>query len=216
MSDARNSSNSLRGGGAKQTGGAGRTNKYAAHTTNNKTAELLGGSGGPGGARAAAKQKLQLLVASKHVAQEIRTALLLEQTEAEYQTYDVPLPNTEAAKAKLQAMQDFTEHWYDQDFRDEWLQTVTAVWLAELKAQYHAAVQAATAKAQGSGGSANAEEGEAVSIEELTDQIANLDPLTTSSEERQRLKKKLKRKKQRAREKDKKSSAEPSPQEQQK
>jgi len=198
MSDARNSSNSLRGGGAKQTGGSGRTNKYAAKGTNSKT-ELLGEAGlRAHHDRSDAKRKLQLQVTSKQLALEIRTALLQDHTEAEYQAYEIPLPSTEEAKKKLQSMKDFTEKWYDQEFRDEWLQTVTEVWLEELKTNYAAAVQAAKQQQQGGG-----DEGEAMSIEELTELIANLDPNKTAPEERQRLKKKLKRKKQRAREKEK-------------
>jgi len=158
--------------------------------------------------RSDAKRKLQLQVTSKQLALEIRTALLNDHTEAEYQAYEIPLPSTEEAKKKLQSMQDFTEKWYDQEFRDEWLQTVTEVWLEELKTNYQAAVQQAAAmdaaakqqqqQQQGGGG-----EGEAMSIEELTELIANLDPNKTAPEERQRLKKKLKRKKQRARDKEK-------------
>eukprot|EP00751_Fragilariopsis_kerguelensis_P029729 CAMPEP_0170908454 /NCGR_PEP_ID=MMETSP0735-20130129/1925_1 /TAXON_ID=186038 /ORGANISM="Fragilariopsis kerguelensis, Strain L26-C5" /LENGTH=209 /DNA_ID=CAMNT_0011304801 /DNA_START=63 /DNA_END=692 /DNA_ORIENTATION=+ len=201
MSDARNSSNSLRGGGAKQTGGSGRTNKYAAKGTNSKT-DLLGEAAGMRAHhdRSDAKRKLQLQVTSKQLALDIRTALLHDHTEAEYQAYEIPLPSTEEAKKKLQSMKDFTEKWYDQDFRDEWLQTVTEVWLEELKTNYQAAVQQAAMKQQQQGGGG---EGEAMSIEELTDLIANLDPIKTAPEERQRLKKKLKRKKQRAREKEK-------------
>jgi len=199
MSDARNSSNSLRGGGAKQTGGSGRTNKYAAKGSSSKT-ELLGEAGlRAHHDRSDAKRKLQLQVTSKQLALEIRTALLHDHTEAEYQAYNIPLPSTEEAKKKLQSMKDFTEKWYDQDFRDEWLQTVTEVWLEELKTNYAAAVQAAKQQQQQGGG----DEGEAMSIEELTKLIANLDPDKTAPEERQRLKKKLKRKKQRAREKEK-------------
>jgi len=159
--------------------------------------------------RSDAKRKLQLQVTSKQLALDIRTALLHDHTEAEYQAYEIPLPSTEEAKKKLQSMKDFTEKWYDQDFRDEWLQTVTEVWLEELKTNYQAAVQQAAAmdaaakqqqqqQQQGGGG-----EGEAMSIEELTELIANLDPNKTAPEERQRLKKKLKRKKQRARDKEK-------------
>ena len=197
MSDARNSSNSLRGGGAKQAGGSGRTQKYA--MGNHKT-ELLGQQGlRAHQERSDAKRKLQLQVTSKKLAADMRAALLMYHTEEEYEEYQIPLPSTEDAKTKLKAMKEFTEQWYDKDFREEWLQTVTEVWLEELKAKYEAAGMAAMAKR------ANAkqqEEGEAMSIEELTAMIANLGA-DTPAEERQRLKKKLKRKKQRARDKEK-------------
>ncbi len=197
MSDSRNSSNSLRGGGAKQTGGAGRTQKYA--MGNHKT-ELLGQAGlRAHQERSDAKRKLQLQVTSKKLAADMRAALLMYHTEEEYEEYQIPLPSTEDAKNKLKAMKEFTENWYDKDFREEWLQTVTEVWLEELKAKYEAAVMAAMAARNAS---KPQEEGEAMSIEELTELIANLDP-NTPSEERQRLKKKLKRKKQRAKDKEK-------------
>ena len=146
MSDARNSSNSVRGGGAKQTGGSGRTNKYAS---------------------------------------DVRALLLEEHTEEEYNNVNIPLPSTEDAKKKLKSMKEFTEKWYDKGFREEWLCTITGVWIAEIKAQYEAAVAAAQQQMK--------PEGEAQSIEDLEQLLAN-DNLPP--EERQRLKKKLKKKKQ--------------------
>mmetsp|Transcript_18627 Transcript_18627/g.52046 ORF Transcript_18627/g.52046 Transcript_18627/m.52046 type:complete len:229 (+) Transcript_18627:86-772(+) len=211
MSDARNSSNSLRGGGAKQTGGSGRTSRYA--MGNHKT-ELLGQAGLQAHQdRSEAKRKLQLQVTSKQLAADVRKMLLEYHTEEEYKDMEIPLPSTEDAKKKLQAMKEFTQKWYDKEFREEWLQTVTEVWLEELKAQYEEAVRAAMAarypqkqqqqgqQQQGQQQQTN-EEGESMSIEELAEYIANL-PEDTPSEERQRLKKKLKRKKQRAKDKEK-------------
>lgn len=190
MSDARNSSNNIRGGGSKQTGGSGRTNKYA--QGNNRT-NLLGGLDGQVHAeRSEAKRKLQLLVSSKQLAADVRRLLLEEHTEQEYTDAEIPLPSTEDAKKKLKAMKEFTEKWYDKGFREEWLQTVTGVWIDEIKAQYEAAVAAAAAARQ----PAKQEvAGEAQSIEELTEMIAKLDA-SVPPEERQRLKKKLKKKKQ--------------------
>jgi hypothetical protein len=209
MSDARNSSNSLRGGGAKQTGGSGRTNKYAMGT--NKT-DLLGQNGlRAHQERSDAKRKLQMQITSKKLAADVRAALLSEHTEEEYEEMQIPLPSTEDAKTKLKAMKEFTEKWYDKEFREEWLQTVTEVWLEELKAKYEAAVQAvidarnkskAKQSQQQQQHQTEEGEGEAMSIEELTKLIANLDP-STAPKEKQRLKKKLKRKKQRARDKEK-------------
>ena len=127
----------------------------------------------------------------------------MHHTEAEYEEFQIPLPSTEDAKIKLKAMKEFTERWYDKDFREDWLQTVTQVWLEELNAKYEEAVQAAmAARKKMQKQSSPSVEGEAMSIEELTAMIANLGA-DTPAEERQRLKKKLKRKKQRARDKEK-------------
>lgn len=191
MSDARNSSNSLRGGGAKQTGGSGRTNKYAQGT--NRTNTLQGINGQVQAERSEAKQKLQLLVSSKQLASDVRALLLEEHTEQEYTSADIPLPSTEDAKKKLKSMKEFTDKWYDKQFREEWLQTVTNVWIAEIKAQYDAAVAAAEAEAAAK--RQPKEEGQPQSIEELEELIANLDD-SVPAEERQRLKKKLKKKRQ--------------------
>jgi len=201
MSDARNSSGNIRGGGAKQTGGSGRTNKGASGSKGNSKASLLGESQGDD--RSDAKRKLQLLVSSKGLAANVRKALLSSHTQQEYDAHDIPLPSTDDAKKKLLKMKEFTAKWYDKTFREQWLDTVTQVWLEELNAQYEAAVAAAANARSGGGGGANQEDksgeaGEAaMSIEELQETIANLDPNDT--EERQRLKKKLnnKRKKQR-------------------
>ena len=187
MSDARNSSNSLRGGGAKQTGGSGRTNKYASQ---NNRSNLLNGLNGEQehGERSEAKRKLQLLVSSKQLASDVRTLLLEEHTEAEYANVNIPLPSTEDAKKKLKSMKEFTEKWYDKGFREEWLCTITGVWIAEIKAQYEAALSAAREEQQ-------KPEGEAQSIEDI-EQLLLANDNNITSEERQRLKKKLKKKKQ--------------------
>ena len=182
MSDARNSSNNLRGGGAKQTGGSGRTNKYASQNRSNL---LNGYNQEQEGERSEAKRKLQLLVSSKQLASDVRALLLEEHTEEEYNNVNIPLPSTEDAKKKLKSMKEFTEKWYDKGFREEWLCTITVVWIAEIKAQYEAAVAAAQQQQK--------PEGEAQSIEDLEQLLAN-DNLPL--EERQRLKKKLKKKKQ--------------------
>jgi len=205
MSDARNSSNNIRGGGAKQTGGSGRTNKYAQGT--NRTNLLNGLDGQATPERSEAKRKLQLLVSSKQLAANVRALLLEEHTEDEYAQADIPLPSIDDAKRKLKAMKEFTDKWYDKGFREEWLRTVTGVWMAEIKARYDAAVAAARQQQQQQQSkqqqqSEQGEEGEPQSIEELTEMIANLDA-NVSTEERQRLKKKLKRKKQRAKDKEK-------------
>ncbi|VEU35494.1 unnamed protein product [Pseudo-nitzschia multistriata] len=207
MSDARNSSNNLRGGGARQTGGSGRTSKYA--QGNHKT-ELLGQAGlAAHQDRSEAKRKLQLQLTSKQLAADVRKMLLEYHTEEEYRDMEIPLPSTEDAKKKLQAMKEFTQKWYDREFREEWLQTVTEVWLEELKEKYEEAVRAAmAARNPPREQQQQQQEGEAMSIEELQEHIAGL-PADTPPEERQRLKKKLKRKKQRAKEKEKARAAPP-------
>eukprot|EP00592_Proboscia_alata_P006627 CAMPEP_0194362620 /NCGR_PEP_ID=MMETSP0174-20130528/10392_1 /TAXON_ID=216777 /ORGANISM="Proboscia alata, Strain PI-D3" /LENGTH=203 /DNA_ID=CAMNT_0039135601 /DNA_START=79 /DNA_END=690 /DNA_ORIENTATION=- len=201
MSDARNSSNNIRGGGAKQTGGSGRTNKYAAGGSSAK-ADLLGLESSKQNDRSEAKRKLQLQITSKQLAASIREKLLEWHTQEEYDAHDIPLPSTDDAKSKLKAMKEFTQNWYDKDFREEWLQTVTEVWLEELKARYEAAVEAALAARNPKKGE---DEGEAMTIEELQELIQNLD-VNVPAEERQRLKKKLKRKKQKQKEKAKKEA----------
>jgi len=191
MSDSRNSSNSVRGGGAKQTGGAGRTNK---HATGNQKTDLLGQQGLQAhNDRSEGKRKLQLQLTSKQLAADVRATLLSYHTEKEYEEYQIPLPSTDDAKKKLKAMKEFTEKWHDKEFREEWLQTVTDVWLEELKSKYEAAVEAAKAAKNPP---QEQKEGVAMSIEELQEMIQNLDT-NVSPEERQRLKKKLKKKKQR-------------------
>ena len=73
MSDARNSSNNLRGGSAR----SGRPNKYA--TQNIRPAYNDDGEQ-EHGERSEAKRKLQLLVSSKQLASDVRALLLEEHT----------------------------------------------------------------------------------------------------------------------------------------
>lgn len=142
MSDARNSSNNIRG--AKS---SGRTNKLKNNmaTGSLKSTGLSGSKFGNNNDRSDAKKNLQVRLASKQLAASVNEALLLSDhyTEEAYKEYSIPLPSTEDAKKKLQAMKDFTEKWYDKEFREEWLQTLTQLWLEELKDQYEAAVKAA-------------------------------------------------------------------------
>lgn len=196
MSDARNSSNSVRGGGQKQTGGSGRIGRSIGGK--NTKSEILGQSDLQAhNDRSEAKRNLQLRLTSKQLAADMRTGLLEYHTEEEYEEMNIPFPSEDTARAKLKSMKEFTQKWYDKSFREEWLQTVTEVWLQDLKTQYEAAVAAAMAKRN-----PPQEEGVEMSVEELQEMIANLD-VDTSPEERQRLKKKLKRKKQRIRDKEK-------------
>lgn len=81
-----------------------------------------------------------------------------------------------------------------QEFWEEWLKTVTRMWLEELKERYQAAADAAAAE------NPKSVWGEVDSIKELQEKIWNLDF------DVQRLKKKLKRKKQWQKEKAKKES----------
>ncbi|OEU21270.1 hypothetical protein FRACYDRAFT_234897 [Fragilariopsis cylindrus CCMP1102] len=149
MSDARNSSNSLRG--AKSSGRSNKLKNNMATGSLKSTGLKLNGVGG-NNERMDAKKKLQLQLASKQFSKSINDALSLSDShytknQQAYKEYSIPLPSTEDAKKKLQAMKDFTEKWYDKDFREEWLQTLTQLWLDELKEQYEAAVKAAKEKA---------------------------------------------------------------------
>jgi hypothetical protein len=219
MSDARNSSGNIRGGGARQTGGSGRTQKNAAGGGSNK-----GISGIPGlssqvlDKKLLAKRNLQMLSFSKKLAIEARKVCLEEHTEEEYIELNVPMPDPESALKKMRSMTKLTDDWHDQVFRDRWLRTVLKVWNAELKAQFDAAVKAKAANAAAkeefekkkkmressgeattrSDTSANVDaniEGTPVSIEELE---AMLQDVSLSADERKKIKKKLKKRKQKA------------------
>lgn len=199
MSDARNSSNSLRGGGSRQTGGSGRIGRNIGGK--NTKSEVLGqASLQAHNDRSEAKRNLQLRLTSKQLAADMRAGLLEFHTEEEYEEMNIPFPSEDTAREKLKSMKEFTQNWYDKSFREEWLKTVAEVWLQDLKAQYEAAV--AAAKAKRNPPKEHLGEGIEMSVEELQEMIANLD-VDTSPEERQRLKKKLKRKKQRMKEKEK-------------
>mmetsp|Transcript_27290 Transcript_27290/g.33748 ORF Transcript_27290/g.33748 Transcript_27290/m.33748 type:complete len:238 (-) Transcript_27290:252-965(-) len=145
MSDARNSSSNIRGGGARQTGGSGRSQKTAGFGGNTK------GSGVPGmgsevvDKKVMARRNLQLLAMSKQLALEAREACFNEHTEEEFKELNVPIPDPESAMRKLKAMTKFTSEWYDSEFRERWLKDVLEVWKKELLAQYEAALKAAAA-----------------------------------------------------------------------
>jgi hypothetical protein len=200
MSDARNSSNNVRGGGAKQNGGSGRTTKGGSTSQNHKN-KLDGLLGGEIDRKEEAKRYLQLQIMSKKLAIQVRAAILKEsaesgegpRTEAEYERFDIPMPDPDTAMKRLKAMKEFTKNWYDADFRDQWLDSVCEVWAKELQAEY-AAFWAAE-KAHRDGGGAAAAEGEAMSIEEMESMILSPD---TSGEDRKRLKNKLKKRRQKA------------------
>jgi hypothetical protein len=190
MSDARNSSNSLRGGGAKQTGGAGRTHKFVGH--NHQRNGLLTQDLEKKDARTEAKRLLQLQIMSKQLANSVRAACLTNHTEEEFEEFNIPMPDPGSALKKLKAMREFTQNWYDKEFRDEWLQRVTEIWEKELMDEYARAF-AAEKERREAANQHNSQENEPMSIEELEAKIASLEP---GSEERTKLKKKLKKKKQ--------------------
>lgn len=209
MSDARNSSNSLRGGGAKQTGGSGRTSRGATRNGGSNSKDLLAGQGGMD-RQAETKRHLQLQIMSKKLAISVRESLISDgsadsisggdaaegasrrkRTEAEYAKHNIPLPDPETAIRKLKAMREFTEDWYDEDFRDRWLEKLHAVWVEELWAEFEAAERAHHAAAS---------QKEPMSMEELEAAIQDLD---TPAEERKRLKKKLKARRQKVKAKQK-------------
>jgi hypothetical protein len=195
MSDARNSSGNVRGGGAKQTGGSGRNTRGGGSQGGSKS--KLDGLLEPGIDRnAEAKRYLQLQIMSKKLALQVRAAILKEsvetgegpRTEAEYERFDIPMPDPDMAMKRLKAMKEFTKNWYDADFREQWLDSVCEVWAKELQAKY-AAFWAAEKHRDGGA----AAEGEAMSIEELEVMILSPD---TSGDERKRLKNKLKKRRQ--------------------
>lgn len=220
MSDARNSSGNVRGGGARQTGGSGRTQKNAGTGGNKK-----GGGGIPGmGSEVVDKKELtrrnlQLLSMSKQLALEAREACFLDHTEEEYEELNVPIPDPESALKKLKAMAKFTAEWYDADFRTRWLNDVLELWTKELKAEFEAAAKAAAFNAaakekrasnggargekdgtstNNGGAGADTAEGVAVSTEELEAMLQNAD---ITGDERKKIKKKLQK---RRKQKDKK------------
>lgn len=208
MSDSRNSSGNVRGGGAKQTGGSGRTTRGG----NSKGGPTLGLGDEKKNDRNEATRNLQLRIMSKELAIEMRAAALEHQTEAEYKEMKIPMPDPASAMKKLKAMGEFTMDWYDKDFRKEWLKKTRALWEEELRNEYRTAYAAvrtrdakkaanAAAAASGVGGSTGTEttENEAMSIEELEAAILSLD---ISTEERKKLKNKLKKKRQKAKKKD--------------
>jgi len=205
MSDARNSSGNIRGGGAKQTGGAGRTAR-GANGGSKSNATLAGLEKGGIDRNAETKRYLQLKMMSKKLALSVRESLLSaglvgasgdanegssswQHTESEFASHNIPLPDPETAMIKLKAMREFTEDWYDEDFRNQWLERVHAVWEAELRAEFEAAKRAQHAAAC---------QQQAMTTEELEAAIQNPD---TPAEERKRLKKKLKARKQKAKKK---------------
>lgn len=206
MSDARNSSGNIRGGGARQTGGAGRTQKDAGTGGSRK------GNGLPClspqmDKKLLAKRNLQLLNMSKKLAIEVKRACFEYHTEEEYIKLNVPIPDPESALKKLRSMAKFTDDWHDSEFRERWLKTVVEVWNAELKAEFEAAAKAVAANAAakeqweknkktlGETNANNSEEGVPVSTEELE---AMLQDVNLSAEERKKAKKKLKKRNQKA------------------
>jgi hypothetical protein len=202
MSDARNSSGNIRGGGAKQTGGSGRTAKGVGGQKGSKSS-LDGLLGGELDRKAEAKRHLQLQIMSKQLANSVRAAILLEseetgegpRTEAEYERFDIPMPDPDTAMRRLKAMKEFTEDWYDADFREQWLGRVCQVWAKELRAAHAAFWAAEKAHRDGATKNGGAADNEAMSIEELEAMIQSPD---TSAEERKRLKSKLKKRRQKA------------------
>mmetsp|Transcript_34990 Transcript_34990/g.68891 ORF Transcript_34990/g.68891 Transcript_34990/m.68891 type:complete len:213 (+) Transcript_34990:57-695(+) len=198
MSDARNSSNNLRGGGAKQSGGSGRTTKGAYSQKDGATIGVLGEVKND---RSDAKRNLQLQLLAKQLAGSVRKAILESHTEAEYEKFDIPLPDPASATKKLKAMKEFTEDWYDKDFRHEWLLKVTEVWKEELRKEYQEAFAAERAAKGDTVGASDfdcpfAEREASIEALEILLQCPDITP-----EQRKRLKNKLKKKKQKAKKK---------------
>lgn len=215
MSDARNSSGNIRGGGARQTGGAGRTQKNAGEGGNSKGSGITGLSSQKLDKKLLARRNLQLLTMSKKLALEAKKACFEEHAEEEYIEMNIPIPDPESALKKLRSMTKFTDDWHDSEFRERWLLTVLKVWNVELKAEFEAAAKAfaandaarekfesdkaakrAAGKTVGTSASGNDNaEGVPVSTKELE---AMLEDVTLSAEERKKVKKKLKKRKQKA------------------
>jgi hypothetical protein len=146
MSDARNSSGNIRGGGARQTGGSGRTQKNATGG-NKKGSDILGLGSEVVNKKVLTKRNLQLLTMSKQLALEAKAACLNDHTEEEYIELNVPIPDPDSAMRKLKAMTKFTSEWHDADFRERWLKHVLQVWKEELKEEFEAAAKAAALNA---------------------------------------------------------------------
>jgi hypothetical protein len=132
----------MRAGGKQQTGGSGRTTKGARPGGGGKKGSLFGFDKEVD-RNAEAREYLQLQVLSKQLANSVRTACLAFHTEEDYEKFDIPMPDPEAALRKLKNMRKFTQGWYDMDFRALWLQRVEAVWQRELQADFAAAEKAA-------------------------------------------------------------------------
>eukprot|EP00978_Attheya_sp_CCMP212_P000415 scaffold848_cov54-Attheya_sp.AAC.1 len=203
MSDARNSSGNIRGGGSRETGGSGRTQKNVG-TGGNRNGSDIPGMGEVVDKKELARRNLQLLSMSKQLALMAREACFNDHTEEEYEELNVPIPDPQSAMRKLKAMTKSTNDWYDADFRERWLNDVFEVWKKELKAEFEAAAKAvafnAATKQKRDGrnsnneGGADTAEGVAVSTEELEAMLQNVN---ITGDERKKIKKKLqKRRKQ--------------------
>lgn len=223
MSDARNSSGNIRGGGSRQTGGSGRTSKAAGTGGAKKAGDITGLSASVTDKKVLARRNLQLLTMSKKLAIEAQKACFEEHTEEEYKELNIPLPDPDSAMKKLRKMTKFTNDWHDADFRERWLKSVLKVWRVELREQFEAAAKAKKAndeakakwerdkklRAEGksihdnndngaSNGNGDNNEGSPMSTEQLE---AMLEDVNLSGEERKKIKKKLKKRKQKAKKK---------------
>jgi len=177
-------------GGAKQTGGSGRTSKESSQKGGAKSS--LGMEKESGDRNAEKRQELQLQMMSRQLATSVKAALLAFHTEAEFQNFNIQMPDPESAMRKLKLMKEFTMKWYDKDFREEWLLRSREVWENELQAEFEAALKAVKL-AEASGSKVSSTDNEPISIEELEAEIKNLN---LSAEERKKLKNKLKKKRQ--------------------
>jgi hypothetical protein len=137
MSDARNSSNNLRGGGNKQTGGKGRTTGNAAPLGNDDWNASAGDRG------QAAREHMQLKMMAKTL---VRKVLAFTGFKPEWKKAKIEMPTEKHAHNRLKGMNERMINWRDKDFKEYWLQRVLEVWVAELKADF-AAAQAAQEKA---------------------------------------------------------------------
>jgi hypothetical protein len=218
MSDARNSSGNIRGGGARQTGGAGRTSKSVGGGGSKKAGINGLTSSETIDKKLLARRNLQLITMSKKLAIEAQKAIFEESSEEEYKELNIPFPDPDMAMKKLKKMTKFTNEWHDAEFRERWLRSVLEVWTVELKEEYEVALRARKANIEArakferdkklrqsgqKGPDVHAEndndnenaKGETQSTEQLEKM---LEDVNLSGEERKKIKKKLKKRKQRA------------------
>mmetsp|Transcript_13809 Transcript_13809/g.23455 ORF Transcript_13809/g.23455 Transcript_13809/m.23455 type:complete len:212 (-) Transcript_13809:179-814(-) len=210
MSDARNSSGNIRGGGSRVTGGSGRTQKHA-DTGGRKGGGIPGTGSEVLDQKELARRNLQMLSMSKQLALMARESCFTDHTEAEYEELNVPMPDAETAMKKLKAMVKATDDWYDAGFRERFLYDVFEVWKKELKAEFEAAAAKAAASktaakqkrsgmgGEGDEGGANTVEGVAMSTEELE---AMLQDINITGDERKKIKKKLQKRRKQSKKQD--------------
>ena len=126
MSDARNSSNSIRGGGARVTGGSGRTSKQASNSKD----DLAGGSSSDSAA-AAARAHARLQAQSKQLARDVLVEVVFD---AEWKEHKMEMPTASLALKRMKAA-EMRKVWYEEDEKD-WLEALKNEWIEELRGEF--------------------------------------------------------------------------------